>query len=207
MHPHLSPLHLILILGGAVVGFGILFLGAYLLQRSFNRTFRPEKEKPERTRVGDDAIFASAAVKGVITQLKEEQKTTQEKLAAAERRAEENARKFDLLAREIGFGLMLFDAEGFITFSNPQVRKFIAVDTWSRRRYAEIFHDMPAFTEVIGACYEKGTEARKKVFDFQGWGEAKSAVEVNVLPNRDRAGNMEVVACVFHELPPSTDVQ
>jgi PAS domain-containing protein len=203
MHAKLmSPQNLVLIFGGAVVCFGVLLLGAYLFQKSLRRSFKPEEPKPDKLRVGDEAAFALGTVKGVITQLKAEQKDTQEKLVAAERRADENARKFDLLAREIDFGLMIFDAEGFITFSNPQVRKFIAVDTWSRRRYAEIFHDMPALVEVIAQCFETGTEARKNVFAFQGWGEGNKQVELSALPSRDRVGTIEMVACVFRELAP-----
>jgi PAS domain-containing protein len=202
MNPHLNSQHLILLFGGAVLVFGVLLLGVYLLQKSIGRTLKPEEPKPEKLRVKDEAAFTLATVKEVITQLKAEQKVTQEKLAVAERRAEENTRKFDLLGREINFGLIIFDAEGFITFSNPQVRKVLAVDTWSRRRYVEIFHDMPALTETIAACFETGTEARKKIFEFQGWSESKTDVEVSVLPTRDRVGNLEIVACVFREVTP-----
>ena len=113
---------------------------------------KPDEPKPAKVRVEDEAAFTLATVKAVITQLKADQKATQEKLVAAERRAEENARKFELLAREIDYGLMIFDAEGFITFSNPLVRKVLAVDTWSRRRYGEIFHDIPDLSKLIGEC-------------------------------------------------------
>lgn len=202
MHPHLTPLHLIWLFGGAAVIAGVLLLGAYLFQKSLRRSFRPEEVKPEKVRAESDAAFTLATVKGVMAQLKAEQQSAREKLAAAERLAAENARKFDLLAREIDFGLMIFDAEGYITFSNPQVRKFIAVDTWSRRRYAEIFHDMPGFVEVIAGCFETGTEARRKVFEFQGWADRKTSVEVAVLPTRDPVGTLEIVACVFREVVP-----
>jgi len=182
--------------------FGILVIGAYFLQKSFKRSFQPDEAKPEKQRIGEESVFTMATLRDVIAKLNAEQKATQEKLVVAERRAEENARKFDLLAREIDFGLMIFDAEGFISFSNPQVRKFLAVDPWSRRRYAEIFHDTPAFVEAIAACYETGTEARRKVWEFKSWGEGKSQVEVAVLPARDRVGAIEQVACVFRDLTP-----
>ena len=92
-------------------------------------------------RVEDEAAFTLATIRAVVTQLKTDQKTMQEKLVVAERSAEENARKFELLAREIDLGLMIFDAQGYITFSESPVRKLLGVDTWSRRRYGEIFHD------------------------------------------------------------------
>jgi PAS domain-containing protein len=172
------------------------------VQKSLGRTLNPEVSKPDKVRVEDEAAFTLATVEAVMAQLKADQKATQEKLVVAERRAEENARKFELLAREIDYGLMIFDAEGFITFSNPLVRRLLAVDTWSRRRYGEIFHDIPDLSKLIGECVETGTETRKKIIEFQGSDGSTRRVEVSVLTTRDRSGAMEVVACVFRELAP-----
>jgi PAS domain-containing protein len=206
MHPHFNPQQMIFLFGGAVFVISVVLLGVYLLQKSISRTLKSDEPKPAKVRVEDEAAFTLATVKGVIAQLKADQKVTQEKLVAAERRAEENTHKFELLAREIDFGLMIFDAEGFITFSNPQARKVLAVDTWSRRRFGEIFHDIPAFAKLIGECVETGAEARKRTIEFQGPDGGMRRVEVSVLTTRDRSGAMEVVACVFRELaPPAVD--
>ena len=70
-------------------------------------------------RLEDEAAFTLATMKAVITQLKTDQKATQEKLVAAERRAEEKARKFEILAREIDLGLIIFDAAGLYIFLQP----------------------------------------------------------------------------------------
>jgi len=188
--------------GGAVFVLTVLILGVYLLQKSVGRTLKPEEGKPAKVRVADEAAFARATVEAVITQLKADHKLTLEKLVVAERRAEENARKFELLAREIEFGLIIFDAEGYITFSNPAVRKVLAVDTWSRRRYGEIFHDIPVLGQLIGDCFEAGTEVREKAIQFQGADGSERRIEVSVLPTRNHGGAMEVVACMFREVPP-----
>ena len=192
-----------LLIGVAVAVISVVFLRVYMLQKSLSRTLKPEESKLPKVRVEDEAAFTLATVKAVIAQLKAEQKTTQEKLVVAERRAEENARKFELLAREIDDGLMIFDAEGFITFSNPPVRRILAVDTWSRRRYGEIFHDIPDLSKLIGECVETGTETRKRTIEFQGSDGSTPRVEVSVLTTRDPFGAMEVVACVFREVAPT----
>lgn len=202
MNPLLNSQHLIILFGGAVLVISALLLGVYLLQRTIGRTMKSSDPKPARVRVEDEAAFTLATVNAVITQLKTEQKLTQEKLVAAERRAEENARKFELLAREIDYGLMVFDAEGFISFANPLVRKLLGVDTWSRRRYGEIFQDIPDLALIIGECFETGTESRKRTLNFSGTDGSKHRVEVSVLPSRDRSGAMDVVACVFRESAP-----
>jgi PAS domain-containing protein len=203
MHPHYNPQQLIMLFGGAVVVGSTVILGVYLLQKSLGRTLKPEEPKAAKVRVDDEAAFTLATVKGVLAQLKSDQKTTQEKLIAAERRADENAHKFELLAREIEYGLLLFDGDGFITFSNPLVRRVLAVDTWSRRRHGEIFHDLPAISKLIDECVDTGTDIRKSPVEFQGSDGSKRQLEVSVLTTRDRSGNMEVIACVFREVPPA----
>jgi PAS domain-containing protein len=203
MHPHFNPQQLIMLFGGALLVGSAVILGVYLLQKSLGRTLNPKEPKAAKVRVDDEAAFTLATVKGVLAQLTSDQKATQEKLAAAERRAEENAHKFEILAREIDCGLMLFDADGFITYSNPLVRKVLAVDTWSRRRHGEIFHDLPAFSKLIDECVATGTDIRKNPVELQGSDGSKRRVEVSVLTTRDRSGKMEVIACMFREMTPA----
>jgi PAS domain-containing protein len=194
---------MMLLLGGAVLAIFALILGAYLLQRYLSHTLNPQEPKPPRLRVDDEAAFTLATVKGVVTELKSEQKAAQEKLLGAERRAEENARKFELLAGEIDYGLMIFDSGGFVTFSNPLARKVLAVDTWSRRRYGEVFRDIPDLSGLIGECFETGTETRKKTVEFSGPDGNTRRVEVSVLTTHDRFGAMEAVACLSREVAPA----
>lgn len=200
MNPHFNSQQMILLFGGAVLAITFLLLGVYFLQKYISRTLKTDDLKPNKVRVQDEAAFTLATIKAVITQLKTYQKVTQEKLVVAERRAEENAHKFELLAREIDFGLMIFDAEGFITFSNPLVRRILAVDTWSRRRYAEIFHDLPVLSKFIAECFDTGTETRNRAVEFQASDGTERRLEVSVLATRDRSGVLEVVACVFRKL-------
>ena len=146
----------------------VLILGVYLLQKSCSPRLETRRTQARQGARGRRSRLHARDREGRHHAVEDRPEATQEKLVAAERRADENARKFDLLAREIDFGLMIFDAEGFIAFSNPLVRKLLAVDTWSRRRYGEIFHDIPVLSKLIGECFETGAETRKKTIEFQG---------------------------------------
>src|ERR1035438_7213393 len=137
----LSTQNLLLLVGGAALIGTVLTLAVFLLQRSFGRSSKSDKPRPPKLRVEDEAAFTLTTIKSVVTQLKADQKESQEKLLAAERRADENTRKFEIIAREIEHGLTVFDAQGYISFSNPLVRTMLNVDMWSRRRYPEIFKD------------------------------------------------------------------
>jgi PAS domain-containing protein len=208
MNPLLNPSHLMLLFGGCLLLLGVLIAVVFLIQKSVRSKLQLKEPIPAKVRVEDEAALTLATVNAVLKQLKADQKATQERLVVAERRAEENARKFELLAREVDFGLMVFDAEGYISFSNPMVRKVLAVDTWSRRRYGEIFRDIPVLSELIGMCFTGGTETRNQVVEFRPAEGSERRIEVSVLPTRDRTGALEVVACVFRELAfpaPGTD--
>ena len=200
MNQLLTTQNLILLVGGAVLFGGMLTLGVYLLQRSFSRGLKTDKPRRPKIRLEDEAAFTLTTIKGVVTQLKADQIATQEKLVVAERRAEENARKFELLAREIDLGLISFDAQGYISFSNPLVRGMLGIDTWSRRRYAEIFHDIPALSALIGNGFETGAGIKRQAIEFQCLDGSKRLVEVSVLPSQDLSGARESVTCVFREV-------
>jgi PAS domain-containing protein len=202
----LTPQNLLLLIGGAALVGTLLTLAVFLLQRSFSRPLKTGKPRPPKIRVEDEAAFTLTTIKSVVTQLKTDQKVLQEQLVAAERRAEESARRFELIAREIEHGLIIFNGLGYISFSNPQVRKMLAVDTWSRRRYMEIFQDIPPLPELIGGCFEAGYEAREKTIEFQVSDGSKRRLEASLLPTRDRSGALESVTCIFREVtPPSPE--
>jgi PAS domain-containing protein len=194
---------MMLLFGGAMLAICALIMVVYFVQKSFSRAWNPQAPKSPKMRVENEAAFTLATVQGVVAQLKNEQKTAQEKLLAAERRAEENARKFELLAREIDYGLMTFDAKGYMTFSNALVRKLLAVDTWARRRYGEIFQDFPALSQLIAECFETGTETRKRTLEIPGVEGSARRLEVSVLQTRDPTGALEIVACMFRDLSPT----
>jgi PAS domain-containing protein len=150
-------------------------------------------------RVENEAAFTLAALQAVIAEVKNELKTAQERLSAAERRADQDARKFEFIAREVDEGLMVFDREGFITVSNAHVSNLLAVDTRSRRRYSEILESIPRLVEMIGASLEAAVEIRREKVEYQNWEGSKRAMEVSVFPIRDKRGETEAVACLFRE--------
>lgn len=201
MNPALNSQRLFLLFGGAVVVISALLLVVYLLQRSLGRKFKSAGPKPARVHLDDEPAFTLATVNSVMTQLKNDQKSSQEKLVVAERRADESTRKFELLAREIDYGLMVFDTEGFVSFSNPLARKLLGVDTWSKRRYEETFQYLPDLSSIIGVCFRAGVETRKRAFKVSGMDGKERVVEASVLPSHDRSGALEFVVCLVREAP------
>jgi PAS domain-containing protein len=200
----LSTQNLLLLMGGAALIGTVLTVAVFLLQRSFSRGLKADKPRPTRVPIQDEAAFTLTTIKSVVIQLKTDQKELQEKLLAAERRSDENARKFELVAREIDYGLIVFDAQGYISFSNPLARTMLNVDTWSRRRYREIFKDIPPLPELVGSCYEAGIETRQNSIEVQISDGTRRRVAASILPTRNGSGTLEFVTCIFREVnPPS----
>lgn len=199
-----NPHTLFLLVGGAALVGAVLTLAVYLLQRSFSRPVKSDKQRPPKVRVEDEAAFTLATIKSVVTELKTDQKALQEDLAVAQRNAEETSRKFELIAREIEQGLIVFNPQGYISFSNPLVRKMLVIDTWSRRRYSEIFHESPALSDLIRASLESGAEVRKTSIEIQLPDGKVRRIEASVLPTRDCAGAMESVTCIFWDVQSRT---
>ena len=203
MHPQFGLQHLMLLFGGVVMALIVVTLAGYVLHRSLSRTIRLDESIPPNVRFQDETAVTLTTLKAVVTRLKVDQTAMQEKLIVAELSAQESLRRFELVAREFEHGLMIFDARGFIAFSNPIIRKILGVDTWSRRRYAEIFSEIPALSESIGNALQTGTEVRSSVFEFQGSDGSKRPIEVSVLPSRNRTGSVESVICIFRVTPPT----
>jgi PAS domain-containing protein len=202
----LSTQNLLLLVGGTALIGTVLTLAVFLLQRSFGRALKPDKTRSPKISVEDEAAFTLTTIKSVVTQLKAEQKELQEKLLDEERRADQNARKFELIVREIEHGLIVFDAQGYLSFSNPLVRTMLNVDAWSRRRYPEIFKNIPPLPELIGSCFEAGSETRQNPIEFQLLDGTRRRVDASILPTRNNSGALEFVICIFREAnPPSPE--
>lgn len=197
-----SPQYLALLMGGAAVIGTVMILAVFLLQKSLGRSVKPDKPKTSPLKVEDESAFTLATVKSVVTQLKTEQQTLQEDLRAAERRADLGARHLEIIAGQFHQGLIIFDLHGYIAFSNPQVRTMLAIDTWSRRRYTDIFKDFLPLPELITGCFETGTEIRAKMLEFQGQDGIKRWVEASLFPSRNSTGQIESVVCIFRDVPP-----
>jgi PAS domain-containing protein len=189
-----------ILLAVAIVVAGIMILAIYLLHNSIRQTLKPDDLKPGRVRVDDETAFTIATMQAVITELKAAERMTQEKLSRAEQRADQNARKTDLIAREIDQAMIIFDGLGFLAHASARVREVLAIDTWSRRRYPAVLEFAPKLVAMVEACLATGAETRSATVEFQGPDNAARKILVSVLPVRDRSGTTEAVVCLFREV-------
>ena len=186
-----------LLVAVSLAGAGILLLALYLLHKWMRQTLKPDDLQPGRVRVDDETAFPIAAMQAVIMQLKAAEKATLEKLTRAEQRADQNARQTELIAREIDQAMVIFEGTGFMAHASARVRDLLGIDTWSHRRYTEVFEGFPKLVEMVEGCRSAGAEFRNATVEFQNRDDTPKEIVVSVLPVRDRAGATEAVVCLF----------
>lgn len=185
-------------LAGVAIGVGaVLILLVYIIHKNVRRHAQKEMWKTPSPRTDNSQAFVLATMQGVITGLREDQKKTQDSLRACERRAEESARQVELMAREIEEGLMIFDAQGFLSLVNPAAHALLGIDIWSRRRYQDLLGAGSELARCVDSCIANGAVTRAKVgMTHLSSGEALR-LNVTVVPlTRPAAGGEEIYGAI-----------
>jgi PAS domain S-box-containing protein len=202
---HPLPLsQLSLLVGGAVVLGGLLVFMVYLVHKSFKEQREEREFKPQAVRLPDENTFATAALQGVIATMKAQEKELVELRQAAERRARESIRLSENVLREMPNALLVFNREGFLTTSNPAVRKLLRVDTWARRRYPEILGQDSALAARIRECLETGRTVPQETTDYRTSAGQALTLGLSLSPLHAPNGEVEGAVCLLTDL---TEVQ
>jgi len=194
---------LTILVGGAIVLAGLLILLIYMLHKAFQRQRSEADLKPASPRAANEAAFALATVQSVIAGLKAREKELTRQLREAEQRAEAAARTLESLGREIPLGLVVFSRDGFLTLSNPAARALLGIDTWSRRRYPELFHAESPLTQYIRESLETGKSQKHQRVEYVTPEAQTRLLEVSLLPWHDRNGQVAGVICLLAEVEAS----
>jgi PAS domain-containing protein len=186
------------LLAAVAIGVGIvLVLLVYILHRNVRRQLRGEEWKAPTPRAENSQAFVLATLQGVIAGLREEQKKTQDLLRVSELRAEDSARRAELLAREIEEGLLIFDEQGFLSLANPAAHALMGIDVWSRRRYQEVLGMGSDLSRGVEACLATGTIMRGEAVEYQSPRGETLRLTVTIVPlTRQGTGGEEISGAV-----------
>jgi PAS domain S-box-containing protein len=200
MAPKLSLSQLTLVAGGTLLVGGLLVFIVYIIHKMIKDRREEADLAPHSPRADDEPAFAMAALQGVISRMKEQEKELIELRQAAEKRARESARLSENIIREMPGGLMVFNREGFITASNPAVRALLGVDTWARRRYSEILGAQSRLSEHICQCLETGRPLSQESVQSTLPSGEKRVLGVSVSPFHDANGGIAGVVCLLTDM-------
>lgn len=186
----------------AAVGVGVFFVHK-LFQEQRKETDLGSKSP----RVENETTFALAAMQGVITRMKEQEKELTDLRRAAEQRAKERARISENIIREMPSGLMVFNREGFITAANPAVRTMLGVDTWSRRRYPEILGPQSNLAAHIRECLATGKTTTRETIEYMTPRGDVRLLGMSLSSFHGTTGELDGAVCLLSDLTETRQLQ
>src|SRR5438874_3206202 len=143
----------------AILGVALLAvvgLVVYLLRKFFQSTKEEHKEKiaASAPRTENPSAFMAASMQAVIQQLREQEKELERLHKIEKERAEQTERLSEEVTRNMPAGLLVVNATGIISSSNPAAEQVLGIRGLRFRRYSEALGPDSALTELVAECLE-----------------------------------------------------
>src|ERR1700734_2950557 len=145
-------------MGFAVALVVILFAGlvvvAFLLRKFMRDQARANQEDwtTPKTDVENPSAFMAASMQGVIEKLRTQEKELARLHLLAQERAQESERLTEEVTRNMPTGLLLVNATGAISSTNPAAEEALGIRTLRYRSYQEILGGDSDLTKMLTAC-------------------------------------------------------
>src|SRR6202521_1568084 len=137
--------------------FGII--GCVILIRKFTREQSKESSRDWATSSPDTenaSAFMAASMQGVIEKLRAQEKELARLHVIAQERAQESERLTEEVTRNMPTGLLLVNATGAISSTNPAAEEALGIRTLRYRSYKEILGAESELTQMLTACIRDG---------------------------------------------------
>src|SRR5580704_7096094 len=157
LHPH-SVAAVPFNMAFAVALVGVLFAGmvvaAILLRKFMRDQARANKEDWTNTKtdVANPSAFMAASMQGVIEKLRTQEKELARLHLLAQERAQESERLTEEVTRNMPTGLLLVNATGAISSTNPAAEEALGIRTLRYRSYQEILGADSDLARMLTAC-------------------------------------------------------
>ena len=198
-----STQHLWMLAGALGAGLLVLLVFVLVLMRKVFQSSREEpKEKLEGSRPGTEnaSAFMAASMQGVIRQLRDQEKELERLHKIEKERAEQTERLSEEVTRNMPAGLVVVNAVGIISTSNPAAEQVLGIHGLGFRRYSEALAPESALTKLIADCLATGKVFRREeVEHVTPTGESRH-LGVTISPIRKGEGNISGVICLLTDL-------
>jgi nitrogen-specific signal transduction histidine kinase len=161
VHPQSAaslPLSMAFAVALAVVLFAGIVVAAFLLRKFMRDQARANKESwtTAKTDVENPSAFMAASMQGVIEKLRTQEKELARLHSLAQERAQESERLTEEVTRNMPTGLLLVNATGAISSTNPAAEEALGIPTLRYRSYKEILGAESELTQMLTACIRDG---------------------------------------------------
>jgi len=195
--------HLWGIAGGLAISFLVVTGLVVFLMRKFFQSKREEHKEEFKTSgpgTENPSAFMAASMQGVIQQLREQEKEL-ERLHRIEReRAEQTERLSEEVTRNMPAGLVVVNATGIISSSNPTAEQVLGIRGLGFRRYSEALGTNSDLTKLIGECLEAGKIFRREEVEHIPPAGDTRRLGVTISPIRRGEGKISGAICLLTDL-------
>src|SRR5260370_21952909 len=133
--------------------------------RKFCQSRREEQKKEFKTsapRTENPSAFMAASMQGVIQKLREQEKELGRLHRIEKERAEQTERLSEEVTRNMPAGLVVVNATGIISTSNPAAEQVVGIRGLGFRRYSEALGAGSDLTKLIAECLSSGKIFRRE---------------------------------------------
>ncbi|PYU38478.1 MAG: hypothetical protein DMG53_26570, partial [Acidobacteria bacterium] len=192
-----------MIAAGLGIGFLVVTgLVVYLMRKFFQSNREPHKEqfKTSGPRTENPSAFMAASMQGVIQQLREQEKELERLHRIEKERAEQTERLSEEVTRNMPAGLLVVNATGIISSSNPAAEQVLGIRGLAFRRYSEALGASPEMTKLLADCLSTGKIFRREEVEHIPPAGDTRRLGVTISPIRRGEGNISGAICLLTDL-------
>jgi PAS domain S-box-containing protein len=186
---------------------GIAFLAitavVVLLMRRFFQSTRDEHGEEFSTsapRTENPSAFMAASMQGVIQKLREQEKELERLHRIEKERAEQTERLSEEVTRNMPAGLLVVNATGIISTSNPAAEQVLGIRGLGFRRYSEALGPSSDLTRLVGECLATGKIFRREEVEHVPPAGDTRHLGVTISPIRRGTENISGAICLLTDL-------
>ena len=154
-----QPFDLGFVAGGLVVLLLFLLIFAIVVRKFLRKNSSTERQYEFTLPIPDPenaSAFMAASMQGVIEKLRTQEKELARLHLVAQERAQESERLTEEVTRNMPTGLLLVNATGAISSTNPAAEEALGIRTLRYRSYKEILGADTELTRMLTACLREG---------------------------------------------------
>src|SRR5712664_1015326 len=186
---------------------GIVFLAVlglvFFSLRKFFQNRREEHKQEFATsapRTENPSAFMAASMQGVIQKLREQEKELERLHKIEKERAEQMERLSEEVTRNMPAGLLVVNATGIISTSNPAAEQVLGIRGLGFRRYSEALGEDSDLTKLVTECLSSGKIYRREEVEHLPPAGDTRHLGVTISPIRRGTESISGAICLLTDL-------
>jgi two-component system, NtrC family, sensor histidine kinase HydH len=186
---------------------GIAFLAitalvVFLMRRFFQSTHEEHREEfgTSGPRTENPSAFMAASMQGVIQKLREQEKELERLHRIEKERAEQTERLSEEVTRNMPAGLLVVNATGIISTSNPAAEQVLGIRGLGFRRYSEALGASSDLTRLVAECLSTGKIFRREEVEHVPPAGDTRHLGVTISPIRRGTEDISGAICLLTDL-------